>query len=152
MRHTQGFTLIELLVVIAIIGVLASVVLVTLNDARVRAADAAIKNNLSDARAQATLFYDAANYSFGSVCANTTSGGVKSIYSFVLAAAQAADLTGFSRDSVGSSTAAVCNDGTSGWAAQVPLKTSGKWFCVDDKGTANTYTGSRLTSTSDITC
>jgi prepilin-type N-terminal cleavage/methylation domain-containing protein len=54
----KGFTLIELLVVIAIIGILSSVVLASLNSARGKGGDAAVKSNLSGIRAQAELMYN----------------------------------------------------------------------------------------------
>ena len=60
----KGFTLIELLVVIAIIGILSSVVLASLNTARNKGADASVKSNLGEARAQAELFYDANNNNY----------------------------------------------------------------------------------------
>ena len=50
MKTTRGFTLIELLVVIAIIGVLSSVVLASLNTARLKAADASVKSEVVQLR------------------------------------------------------------------------------------------------------
>ncbi|OGF19045.1 hypothetical protein A3G56_01535 [Candidatus Falkowbacteria bacterium RIFCSPLOWO2_12_FULL_45_10] len=53
----QGFTLIELLIVISIIGILSSMVVVSLNDARAKARDA---KRLSDVRQMANVLAIAA--------------------------------------------------------------------------------------------
>ncbi len=54
---SRGFTLIELLVVIAIIGVLSSVVLVSLNTVRNKGNHAAIQSNMGTVRVQAEVYY-----------------------------------------------------------------------------------------------
>jgi prepilin-type N-terminal cleavage/methylation domain-containing protein len=60
--YTRGFTLIELLVVIAIIGILSSVVLVSLNTARSKGKDARIQTEVSQIRAALETSYNGTAY------------------------------------------------------------------------------------------
>jgi len=137
----KGFTLIELLVVVAIIGILASVVLASLNSARTKGSDAAIKAALSGARAQAELFYDTGQ-TYAGVCAV----GAGTINAMVLNAAQKLapgniplilSTSVYAYSASGASGSAVCHDSANAWAAIVSLKSpvgaTGGW-CVDSTG------------------
>jgi len=129
MNKNQGFTLIELLVVIAIIGILASVVLASLNGARKKGADAAIESNLNNMRPQAELYYsDQTPNSYSGVCSN----------------AQMVKMETAANNAAGS-TAGKCTEATAGasWSAWAPLKSdAAKAWCVDSTGTSKSITTS----------
>lgn len=132
-KHTlrRGFTLIELLVVIAIIGILASVVLASLNSARDKGTDAANKSNLNNIRAQAEIIYDD-DGDYAAVCTNTK-------------VAEAIAAAG-----------AVCADTASAWAAAVDMiSAAGDAYCVDSTGSASLETiaaSAEVTADSDLSC
>lgn len=146
----SGFTLIELLVVIAIIGILASVVLASLNTARAKGADAAIKSGMANARAQAELYYDNNTSSYATVC--TAATGVTSI--LLGAVKNSPDADGaMSNNAATTATAATCNDSAGAWAAEIPLKTSGAGFyCVDSTGKSQVNSALGLSTTTDYAC
>lgn len=55
--NKKGFTLIELLVVIAIIGLLSSLAIISLNNARQKAYDTQVTSDLNQIRTAAEIFY-----------------------------------------------------------------------------------------------
>jgi prepilin-type N-terminal cleavage/methylation domain-containing protein len=131
-KFNRGFTLIELLVVIAIIGILSSVVLASLNTARAKGADAAIKSSLNNARAQAELYYDGNGQKYGvtasGVCSATAAtDGTKSIKTMLDGAGTAGSL------------AVACFSSDTAWAASAQLKTNtATYYCVDSTGKTGT--------------
>ena len=124
-KMKKGFTLIELLVVIAIIGILSSVVLASLNTARDKGSNAAVKANLSNARAQAELYYDDHSNSY------EVTDGVDSVC-----------ITSDGIDASVEAAGATCTDTATTWLAYVTLDgiASGdaSVFCVDYQGNATT--------------
>ncbi|HVT74864.1 MAG TPA: type II secretion system protein [Candidatus Paceibacterota bacterium] len=154
MNRTKGFTLIELLVVIAIIGILSSVVLASLNTARGKGSDAAIKSQLASIRPQAEIYYDTnGNYGAAAAAANAAQCTVSG--TFFQADTTARNQIAGVQNSAGSANV-ICSTNANpatAWAIAARLvSNTGLAWCVDSTGASKQYTGTPAAAITSSAC
>lgn len=120
-NYSKGLTIIELLVVITIIGILASIILSRLNDARGDGIDAKVKTELTGIGRQAALIQTSES-SYDKVCGSNSETQDAKIAQLIS-----------SIDTITASTT-VCNSDTNAYAVSAPQQ-DGSYICVDTSGT-----------------
>ena len=146
-KNKKGFTLIELLVVVAIIGLLSSVILASLNTARFKAKDAAMKESVHQFENLMALNYQ----DYGSYCQlqwawSSISGGVCLGFSGTYAT-QAQNICNSIYNNAGdiwgpTGAYRIYNNTSTGCATSFSFMialNNGKWYCSGSSGAKGEY-------------
>jgi prepilin-type N-terminal cleavage/methylation domain-containing protein len=141
-KISRGFTLIELLVVIAIIGILSSVVLVSLNSARNKGKDSRIISSVQQTRTALEAGYNGSAYPDvignavnGTNVLATVSGTSPQANAITALIADAAAQGGALTVRVNSGVANVVSSAYAVYGQLVSDNT--KYFCIDSTGKTN---------------
>lgn len=148
--HPRGFTLLELLMVITVIGLLASILLVLLNQARLKGRDASIKTHLTEIRTQMEIYFSSNNHYGPGMALDDcpTLAGPTIFYTDItlrkLFAKVADQLTAGQTANCAALPAFPDNAGT--WAVSAPLQAVTGYWCVDSTGVSGPRPGPITTS------
>ena len=143
MRKLKGFTIIELLIVVAIVGILATIVIVSLREASERSRDAKIVTDVVQVRKIAEEMY-IQEFSYDNLCSG---GDLNTSYSESLQTIKD-DIENY----YGGSNIITCYSGQRSYCVSAPLTgATTQYFCIDDEGN-NTEAASDPCVNADSTC
>jgi prepilin-type N-terminal cleavage/methylation domain-containing protein len=159
-RTHGGFTLIELLVVIAIIGILSSVVLVSLNSARKKGTDTRVISDVQETRTALESGYTGGVYPD---LYNTTASGVNLLAATTTNGADVSNINQLALDAVTQGGALSIYINTNGNAGSATVgnaigyaiygqltSNSARYFCIDSTGATNQSAIAHASSTCPI--
>lgn len=153
MNLKKGFTLLELLVVVGIIGILATVVLASLNNAKTKGEDKAVASNLHTVVNQAEIFFTSNNNSYLPAGGSTFNIGICPTYNASGDNMFAVDkvLASAIAEAVLRGSGSACYNSSNHWVVAIGLKsdTNTSW-CVDNEGSAKLVASSPVDAINPI--
>ncbi|MFH0804360.1 MAG: prepilin-type N-terminal cleavage/methylation domain-containing protein [Candidatus Zambryskibacteria bacterium] len=129
LERSGGFSLVELLIVITIIGILSTIILSSISNARARAYDSKVKQQLSSFRTAAEMYF--ANqvpngYGIANDCGTGVFNNVDAVNGSPGLYIAPGNLPDFS--------VPVCRSTDTAYALKATLYSGNEYWCIDSKG------------------